>query len=526
MKKSGADILISELRANGVEMIFGYPGGSILPVYDALYGEQSIRHVLSADERGAVFMADGYARAGGKVGVCMATSGPGATNLVTGIAAAFMDSVPMVIITGNVYAESLGHDCFQEVDTTGITMPVTKYNYIVKSVDKLADAVSEAFLLADSGRKGPVLIDISGNVFNETCEYVHRAAAPKKVILPDAAEIANAAKIINSATRPLIYAGGGVNASGTGKSVLALAKKLNAPVGLSLMGIGAIPADDPLCIGVGTSVNRLAKEALKNCAVLISLGARITDKASEKALYNKKVQLVHLDIDAAEIGKIHFAEGGVHGDLRDTLPLLIDAVNAKDDAWLKEVQDMKEHVKCTSSTAKEYIKCLNEHFGNNQIVSTAVGQHQLWTANYYKFDSPRKLLTSGGLGAMGYGIGAAIGAYFATGEPVLMITGDGSFNMNFNELLTVKNYHVPLTVAIMDNSSLGLIHEEQARSYDGRFIDSELSDGVDYSTLAKAFGIDGYLCESPEQLKNVLRTLDGGKPVVIDCKISKKEKAL
>ena len=292
------------------------------------------------------------------------------------------------------------------------------------------------------------------------------------------------------------------------------------------MGIGAVSPDNPLCIGVGTSVNRLGKEVLKNCDVLISLGARFSDKATEKALYNKKVKLVHLDIDAAEIGKIHFAEGGVHGDLKDTLPRLISAVDKKDDVWLKEVYAMQSTIKDTSSVAKDYINCLNGYFGNDQIVSTDVGQHQLWTANYYKFNHPRRLLTSGGLGAMGYGLGAAIGAYFATGERVLTITGDGSFNMSFNELITVKKYNVPLTVAVMNNNSLGLIHEEQARSFDGRFIDSDLDCAVDYQALSKAFGIDGYTVRTPDELAALLKTIDPAAPAVIDCKISKKEKAL
>lgn len=526
MLKSGAEILISELMRNNVTKLFGYPGGSILSVYDALYGKDSIEHVLSVDERGAVFMADGYARSSGKTGVCMATSGPGATNLVTGIASAFMDSIPLVIITGNVQIDTLGHDGFQEVDTTGITMPVTKYNYIVKDINDLGYIVNEAFALAQSGRKGPVLIDIPANILDETCAYSYRKPSVKKPSSVSADEIARAAQIINESVKPLIYVGGGVVGSGTSDLAVKLAEKLNAPVGVSLMGIGGVPSSHPNFIGTGTSINLTAKEALRECDVFISLGARFSNKATEKSLYRRTTKLVHLDIDKAEIGKILTAEAGVCGDLTQSLPMLIDSVSAKSGGWLNKILKSKANNSYALTVPNCYIKCLNEHFGRGQVVTTDVGQHQLWVANYYEFDKPRRFLSSCGLGAMGYGLGAAIGAYFAAGERPLMITGDGSFNMNFNELLTVKEYNIPVVIAVMNNKTLGMIRETQSKNYKGRYIDSDLKESVDYKLLASAFGIDGYVAKTPGELEVILKELPKDKPAVIDCRVGKNEKAL
>lgn len=524
--RNGAQIVIEELKRAGVDCVFAYPGASILSIYDQLYKDSTIRHILPADERGAVFMADGYARSTGRTGVCFATSGPGATNLVTGIAGAFMDSVPMVIITGNVPLDLLGYDSFQEVDTTGITTPITKYNFIVKDVCDLARAVQEAFIIAQSGKKGPVLIDIPANILDETCEYTRSVIAPREKPPVNAEEIAAAAEIINNSKRPLIYAGGGVCAAEASALTERLSDKLNAPVGVSLMGIGAVPTSFDKYIGVGTSVNRLAKSILKKCDTIISLGARFSSKATTKTSYKKNINLVHLDIDRAEIHKILTAEGPVCGDLNDTLPILLQAVGQKDKSWLDEIGEMKKNVVEAKASHKKYIEVLNSHFGNEMTVTTDVGQHQLWTANYYKFDSPKKFLSSCGLGSMGYGLGAAVGAYFATGKPVLTITGDGSFNMSFNELITVKNYNIPVTVAIMNNGALGMVRENQKLNYGGRIIDADLPSIVDYKKLAEAYGLPSYTAKSPDELQNILNNLDKNSPAIIDCRVGKHEKSL
>lgn len=517
----GSEILIKELRRHGVDIVFGYPGASILSLYDEL-SRSDVRHILPADERGAAFMANGYARATNKVGVCIATSGPGATNLVTGIADAFSDSVPLVVITGNVSVDMLGHDGFQEVDTTGITMPITKYNYIVKDVKDLSFAVSEAFYVATSGRKGPVLIDIPSNVFDESCDYVPAKMSEKPADLVDMTEVADAAKIINESTRPLIYAGGGVIASGTKNLVTKLSRILKAPIGVSMCGVGVTDFDNEYFIGVSTAKNTLAKAALKDADLLISVGARFSSKATEKTFYNKKLKLLHLDIDAAEIDKNHQSDARIVGDLLDTLPLLLSRVNEKDHAWFNAQPDKNERL----STVQCMINCLCRHFGRDAYVTTDVGQHQLYVTNYYDFSLGGRLITSAGLGAMGFGIGAAAGTAFATGKRVLYVTGDGSFNMSFNELITIRRYSLPVVTVIFDNSSLGMIYEIQKKKYGGNVVDSVLPGGVDYVRLANSFGIPAYRAETVRELDVVLSSIDLNSPAVIDLKLKKQENIL
>lgn len=517
----GSEILIKELRRHGVDIVFGYPGASILSLYDEL-SRSDIRHILPADERGAAFMANGYARATNKVGVCIATSGPGATNLVTGIADAFSDSVPLVVITGNVSVDMLGHDGFQEVDTTGITMPITKYNYIVKDVKDLSFAVSEAFYVATSGRKGPVLIDIPANVFDESCDYVPAKMSEKPADLVDMTEVADAAKIINESTRPLIYAGGGVIASGTKNLVTKLSRILKAPIGVSMRGVGVTDFDNEYFIGVSTARNTLAKAALKDADLLISVGARFSSKATEKTFYNKKLKLLHLDIDAAEIDKNHQSDARIVGDLSNTLPLLLSRVIEKDHAWFNAQPDKNERL----STVQCMINCLCCHFGRDAYVTTDVGQHQLYVTNYYDFSLGGRLITSAGLGAMGFGIGAAAGTAFATGKRVLYVTGDGSFNMSFNELITIRRYSLPVVTVIFDNSSLGMIYEIQKKKYGGNVVDSVLLDGVDYVRLANSFGIPAYRAETVRELDGILSSIDLNSPAVIDLKLKKQENIL
>ncbi len=481
----GSEILITELRRHGVDIVFGYPGASILSLYDEL-SRSDIRHILPADERGAAFMANGYARATNKVGVCIATSGPGATNLVTGIADAFSDSVPLVVITGNVSVDMLGHDGFQEVDTTGITMPITKYNYIVKDVKDLSFAVSEAFYVATSGRKGPVLIDIPANVFDESCDYVPAKITEKPMGVVDMTEVADAAKIINESARPLIYAGGGVIASGTKNLVTKLSLILKAPVGVSMRGVGVTDFDNEYFIGVSTAKNTLAKAALK-------------------------------DAD-----KNHQSDARIVGDLSNTLPLLLSRVNEKDRAWFNAQPDKNERL----STVQCMINCLCRHFGRDAYVTTDVGQHQLYVTNYYDFSLGGRLITSAGLGAMGFGIGAAAGTAFATDKRVLYVTGDGSFNMSFNELITIRRYSLPVVTVIFDNSSLGMIYEIQKKKYGGNVVDSVLPGGVDYVRLANSFGIPAYRAETVRELDGVLSSIDLNSPAVIDLKLKKQENIL
>lgn len=518
MLSSGAQILVNCLEEQGVQNIFGYPGASILPVYDCL-ASSSIRHVLTAHEQGACFAAEGYARRSGKAGVVLATSGPGATNLLTGIADAYMDSVPLVAVTGNVPLDQLGHDSFQEVDVFDMSMPVTKYSIIVKRATDLAAAVRKAFLIAESGRKGPVLVDIPCNVFSEYADYAKCQPEKPAVCAPDEEEIRKAAQAIATAKRPVIYAGGGIKWSGAEHELAGLAQKLRAPVTVSYMGIGCFDPDDENYLGVLCNTNFKTSSALRECDLLITLGARFNSRyAAFSALKKRRTPLLQLDADKAEIDKNILTTASVTGDLKLSLSKLLPLVEERDAAeeWeFRSLPDLSEE-----NCGIDIIKCLCRKLGPSATVTTDVGLHQEWAAHNCKVYNSRRFLTSGGLGAMGFGLGAAIGAHFASGDVCLLITGDGSFNMNFNEITTAVKHHVPLVVAVLNNNSLGMIRKLQSERRAKTSGISSLYLNVDYAALAQSMGARGVTVEEFSDLDAVLDdALEGSLPLVIDFKI-------
>lgn len=517
MKLSGAQILINCLVEQGVDYIFGYPGASILSVYDALDGSP-IRHILTAHEQGSCFAAEGYARASGKTGVVLATSGPGATNLVTGIADAFMDSVPLVAITGNVPIDKLGHDSFQEVDIFDMTMPVTKYGIIVKSVTQLADSVRKAFKIASSDRKGPVLIDIPSNVFDDIADYKREIPTKEKTPAPNTAEIKRAAEIINRSERPVIYVGGGVRTAGAQKQLAELALKTSAQVTASYMGIGCFDWREPCYLGVLSNANKTPLYALRECDLLITLGARFNSRYNAfDVIKKKKIPLLQIDVDKAEIDKNILTTASITADVGVALDALLPLVrnNPNEDWTFRDFERIE-----VSHRGIEIVKALSRHIGEDTVVTTDVGLHQEWVALNYPFRSPDHFLTSGGLGCMGFGVGAAIGAHTATGKRCLCITGDGSFNMNFNELATAVKNHVPLVVAVMNNNSLGMIRKLQAGRAGRRLASSALYLSTDYVRLAEAMGARGVRVGEDENLDEAISTaLKGTLPLVIDFSI-------
>lgn len=521
MKKTilnGAQILVNCLAEQGVNHVFGYPGASILSVYGALDGS-SVRHTLTADEQGACFAAEGYARASGKVGVVLATSGPGATNLVTGIADAYMDSVPLVAITGNVPVENLGHDSFQEVDVFDMTMSVTKYSIIVKDVKDLAPAVRKAFKVASSGRKGPVLVDIPSNVFDDVTEYEKVIPVAESPALPDEKSLLAVADLINRAKRPVIYAGGGVKASGAKDALQEFALKICAQVAVSYMGIGCYDSDDASYLGVMSNVNPTPLHAIRECDLFITLGARYTSRYNAfDVLRKRKIPVVQIDIDKAEIDKNVLTTASVTADINETLKALIPLVNDnRNEDWAFRDFDKNE----ISNRGTECIKCLSELLGDDIIVTTDVGLHQEWTAHTYRFTSPNSFLTSGGLGAMGFGIGSAIGAHFATDKKCLCITGDGSFHMNMNELPVVVKNRIPLIIAVLNNNSLGMIRKlQQARAGKRKASISTHYFPTDYVALGQAMGVRSVRIDETDDVKQKLsEALQGPLPLLIDFRL-------
>ena len=514
---SGAKILVNCLEEQGIRNIFGYPGASILSVYDAL-ADSSIRHVLTAHEQGACFAAEGYARRSGRAGVVLATSGPGATNLVTGLADAYMDSIPLVAITGNVPLAQLGHDSFQEVDIFDVSMPVTKYGIIVKSASEIAPAVRRAFALAESGRKGPVLVDIPSDILDCSAEYEPTAPVRALPVAACAEQIEHAAEMIDRAERPLIYAGGGAAWSGAENRLMELARKIKAPVVTSYMGIGCCPPDYERALGVLSDINIKATEAISECDLFITVGARFNSRyGAFNGLRKRRIPLLQLDSDKAEIDKNLTAAAAVVGDAALSLDALLPLVGEKGDAeWAYDsMPDAKEENRGT-----RIIRALTRAMGRNITVTTDVGLHQEWAAHNAEIYSPRRFLTSGGLGAMGFGMGAAIGAHFASGDTCLVVTGDGSFNMNFNELTTAVKHHVPLVVAVLNNNSLGMIRKLQTARKTKNMSASSLYLGVDYAALAEAMGARGAtVAEEEDVTEAVERALDGALPVVIDFKL-------
>ena len=533
MKCNGAEILINCLKEQGVDTIFGYPGGTVLDIYDALYRDGSIRHVITSHEQGAAHAADGYARVTGRVGVCLATSGPGATNLVTGIATAFMDSVPVVAITGNVGLNMLGRDSFQEIDITGITMPITKHNFIIKDVKDLAPAIRQAFRIANSGRKGPVLIDILKNV--QIAETDYEPYTPEKLTRKPVQKSAveDAVKAINAAKKPLIMLGGGCIASEAEEEIASLAEKLDAPVACTLMGLGAYPAGDARFMGMmgmhGTATSaRLALES--DC--IIALGTRFSDRVAlnrDKFAANKVV--VQVEIDNAEIDKNVNVTYSVLGDVKEALKTMLPLIETvKDRPFMQEAAELKKAEKAKRPNLELGHKVIigaSEIAKDDDIVVTDVGQHQMWTAQYYPVKKPRTFCSSGGLGTMGYGLGAAIGAAFGSGKHVILVTGDGCFNMNLNELSTAVTENLPITILLMNNRALGMVRQWQKLFYNNRFSQTDIRKKTDYVKFAESFGAKGMKIEKEEDIMPVLKeALSTPSPVVVDCRISNDENVL
>ena len=533
MKKIGAEILIECLKEQGVTTVFGYPGGTVLDIYDALYRDGTIEHVITSHEQGAAHAADGWARVTGKTGVVIATSGPGATNLVTGIATAYMDSVPLVAITGNVGASLLGRDSFQEVDIFGITLPITKHNYIVKDASELAGVVREAFRIANSGRRGPVLIDILKNVQSAEAEYEPQKPVPVRRKSVPARALEGAAAALAKAERPVIMAGGGAIASEASKEVLALAEKLDAPVVSTLMGLGAFPASHPLFMGmVGMHGTATAARLCMESDCIVALGARFSDRVAlnrEKFAQGKTV--IHIDIDEAEIDKNINATHAVLGDVKEALSTLIPMLKErKARPFAEEAKKLRAEERAKDNAPELGHRVLIEaakHAPKDVIVVTDVGQHQMWTAQYFPIEKPRTLCTSGGLGTMGYGLGAAIGAAKATGKHVILVTGDGCFNMNLNELSTAVTEELPITILLMNNRALGMVRQWQKLFYGNRFSQTNVRKKTDYVKFAESFGATGLVVEKDEDIVPALTTAFATKtPVLIDCRISNDENVL
>lgn len=537
MKMNGARILVEELIHQGVDVIFGYPGGAVLNIYDELYlASDRIRHVLSAHEQGAAHAADGYARASKKTGVVLATSGPGATNLVTGIANAYLDSVPMVAITGNVAVNNLGKDSFQEVDIVGVTQSVVKHNFMVRDVKDLQRTIIEAFEIANTGRKGPVLIDIPKDVQVNECEYIEDMKVPSvvKKIKSSTEGMDELLEMIKKAKRPFIYAGGGVIASGAEAEVLELSKRLDAAVGLSMMGLTAVPASYPLNLGMCGMHGKYASiKAQSECDLLLAVGVRFSDRATgDIDEYTKKCMTVHIDIDRAEIGKNVNADISMWGDVKEILTKILAVIpKYEHPEWVAQIEEYKSAAILPALQAfgpQAIIEEVNRHGNEDTVVATDVGQHQMWTMQYYRFEKSHKLLTSGGLGTMGYGLGAAIGGCIANGRKrTVLFTGDGSFGMNLNELATAVSQELPITIIVMNNDVLGMVRQWQTIFYDGHYSQTTLDRKTDFPALAKAFGALGYAAYTMEDLKKALDIADHSEgTVLIDCHIGMDEKVL
>ena len=534
MQLTGADILIRTLIEQGCDTVFGYPGGQILNVYDSLYKYQNeIRHMLTAHEQGAAHAADGYARATGKVGVVMSTSGPGATNLVTGIATAYLDSIPLVAICGNVPTTQIGTDSFQEIDITGVTLPITKHNYFVGSVENLADTIREAFALAQSGRPGPVLIDVPKDVQTAVCDYEPQAPVqPEERHAAKDVRIKEAAALINVSKRPFIYFGGGLITSEAQEEMLALAEKIDAPIGCSLMGLSGIPTDHPRFLGMqGMHGHYASSMAMHDADLIISLGVRFNDRVTgNREKFAKLAQIIHIDVDGSELSKTVNSACGLRGDVKLTLQKLIPLVNAEQKPdWEKAVKALKETENDyldirPGLTPRNAIMTLNKHLGENTAVATDVGQHQMWAAQNVNFKKPRRFISSGGLGTMGFGLGAAIGAAVGTGERSVLVTGDGSFGMCLNELTTAVTYNVPVVILLMNNGVLGMVRQWQTLFFNKHYSNTILDRKTDFVALARAFGADGEAVDTMAALDKAFEhafSCDG--PYVIDCRIDKDE---
>lgn len=534
MKLSGADIIVRTLIEQGCKTVFGYPGGQILNVYDSLYKyKDELNHVLTAHEQGAAHAADGYARATGKVGVVIATSGPGATNLVTGIATAYLDSVPMVAITGNVPSSQIGTDSFQEIDITGITLPITKHNYFVGSVEELADTIRDAFRLAASGRPGPVLIDVPKDIQIAKCEYV-----PKEPVTPDPKapakdiRITQAAECINSAKRPFVYFGGGLIAGEATEEMVNLAELIDAPIGCSMMGISGVPTNHPRFLGMqGMHGHYACSTAMHNADCIIALGVRFNDRVTgNRAKFARGAKIVHIDIDGAELSKTIPVTHGLRGDVKQTLQKLNSLIEkSSKPLWQKKIEELKQKEEQGSDkreglTPANALKTLNNHLRPNTPVATDVGQHQMWTAQYVKFENTRRFISSGGLGTMGFGIGAAIGAQMGSGEHTVLVTGDGSFGMCLQEMATAVSHKIPLVILILNNGVLGMVRQWQTLFFEKHYSNTVLDRKTNFVKLAEAFGAKGEAVFTVEELDKALaNAFAENGPYLIDCAIDKDE---
>jgi acetolactate synthase-1/2/3 large subunit len=529
MLLSGAEILIKVLIEQGVDTIFGYPGGAVLNIYDELYKySDKINHVLTCHEQSAAHAADGYARSTGKVGVCISTSGPGATNLVTGIATAYMDSIPMVAITGNVNMNLLGKDSFQEVDIMGITMPITKHNYIVKDIDDLAGIIKEAFYIAQEGRPGPVLIDIPKDITAAKKNYIPEAAKTMTKTKRSISEksLRKAAELINESSKPIVFSGGGTIRSNASWEVVQFAEKINAPVTASLMGIGAIPSRHPLYTGMlGMHGTKASNIGVTESDLLIVIGARFSDRVISKPEHIQGVKVLHIDIDPGEIDKNIKVDAHIIGDIKEVMQRLTPLIEKKkNEQWLERINHLKGAKVAVDTASDElrpeyFFEKLYEIVGEDTFISTEVGQHQMWTALHYKFQKPRRYITSGGLGTMGYGLGASIGVQIANPHNrVVNIAGDGSFAMNCNELATIVSNNLPIVIVIMNNNALGMVRQWQRIFYKGRYSNTTLNRKTDFVKLAEAYGAKGLRINIKEDVVPILtEAFESNGPVVIDC---------
>ena len=535
MQLTGAEIVIECLKEQGVDTVFGYPGGTILNVYDALYKHQDeIFHILTSHEQGAAHAADGYARATGKVGVCMATSGPGATNLVTGIATAFMDSIPMVAITANVNLPLLGKDSFQEVDIAGVTMPITKHGFIVKDVNELASTIRKAFKIAKSGRPGPVLVDITKDVTANLCEFEKKAPAPivKKNKFTEE-EIKKAIELIQNAKKPFIYVGGGAVASEAYEEVRTFAKKIQAPVCDTLMAKGVFDGYDDLYTGmIGMHGTKTSNFGVSQCDLLIAMGARFSDRVvGNPKKFASGAKILHIDIDAAEINKNIKTDADLVGDLKEVLTILNSRLDQQDHTeWVDYIIELKEKYPLkyddTALSCPYIMEQIDKVTKGEAIITTDVGQHQMWASQYYRYTKPRTFLSSGGSGTMGYGIGACIGAKMGQPDKICInIGGDGCFRMNMNELATASRYNIPIIQVIINNHVLGMVRQWQTLFYDKRYSQTVLKDKVDFCKVAEGLGCEAILVTEKEQVAPAIeKAISLGRPVVINCIIPEDDK--
>lgn len=548
MKINGSQIVIECLVEQGVETVFGYPGGNILNIYDALYKNQDrIRHILTAHEQASAHAADGYARTTGKVGVCMATSGPGATNLVTGIATAYMDSSPVVAITCNVGTPLLGKDTFQEIDITGVTLPITKHNFIVKDVRDLAKTIREAFIIAKSGRPGPVLIDIPKDVTAAECEFeplkkcdgglkklIEENPNFKRVVtvnVPSDEEIERAAEIINKSVRPIIYAGGGIKISGAEKELLEFAEKAQIPVSESLMARDVFPSSNPLCTWmVGMHGTRASNMAVTESDLVLALGSRFSDRViGDPKKFAANATVFHIDIDPAEINKNIPAGASLVGDIKSILQRLLPFIKKNEHKdWLKKIAEWKAEIPAAYSADKKnfvnpkfMLETIHKYAGDDAFITTEVGEHQMWTAQFYPFGKPRRFVTSGGLGTMGFGTGAAMGTQVGNPESrVVAVAGDGSFRMNCNELCTIQRYNLPIVIVLVNNGTLGNVRVWQKLFYGKRYSHTTLDFGPDWAKLADAYGIGYVKAQNNEEFDKVFKqAFDAKKPYLVDAQI-------